>query len=105
MVRQRHGLHYHLGFWIVDDMHEGNHMDAFRDVSPTGEARDLFELDRQNFTLAAAFTLARMALSLFQSFAPFTNRLAAEQALLAKVCNIDRHPLFAETLLSPLSAA
>ena len=102
LTKQRHSLHYHLGFWVMNDMHESVHSEAFGNVSFTGEARELFDSNDDNFSLAAAFTLSRMALSLFQSFGSVTNRLASEQALLSGVCHQDRHPLFSEALLSPL---
>ena len=86
----------------MNDMHESVHSETFRDVNATGEARELFDSDGDNFSLATAFTLSRMALSLFQSFATVTNRLASEQALLSGVSGPERHPLFSEALLSPL---
>jgi len=103
LTKQRHSLHYQLGFWVMNDMHVNIYSESFRDVGATGEARELFDSKGENFSLAAAFKLFRMALSLFQSFAAVTNRLASEQALLRGVCNSDRHPLFSDTLLSPLN--
>lgn len=104
-TRQRHGLHYELAYWVMQDMHSFVFAEEFRDVQPSGSGRDLFSLEEDNFTLVLGFTLTRMALDLFHNLARSTNRLIAERDLLDKVVITERHPLFADSLRNSAAAA
>ena len=39
-TKQRHGLHYHLGYWVEADIHEFTFPLALKKVAPTGEGRN-----------------------------------------------------------------
>ena len=98
LSRQRHGLHYQVDYWIMPDMHEFIHSDAFRDVSPDASGRALFSPDRNNYTFTIAFTLTRLALMMFKDLCKLTNRLSGEQELFIRTLSSERHPVFSHSL-------
>ena len=105
ITRQRHGLHYQLQYWVLDDLHNFVYSEPFQNVDPTGTGRELFDREKPNFSLAAGAVLTRMALALFKDVCTLTNRLAGEREMVAAAFSTERHPLFAETLRQEFGSA
>lgn len=105
ITRQRHGLHYQLQYWVLDDLHNFVYSEPFQNVDPTGTGRELFDREKPNFSLAAGAVLTRMALALFKDVRTLTNRLAGEREMVAAAFSTERHPLFAETLRQEFGSA
>jgi hypothetical protein len=91
LTRQRHGLHYHLHYWPLNDLHE------FNNVEPTGIGRELFDSEKVNYSLAIGSALTRMAVLLFNDLCPLTKRLDIEQKKVVDSFSFERHPLFFES--------
>ncbi|NJK91884.1 MAG: hypothetical protein HC904_08695 [Blastochloris sp.] len=98
LTRQRHGLHYNLKFWVMDDMHQLNYDESFRKVDSTGQGLSLFDKDNSNYSYVLAFTLVQMALSMMVDLSQETNRLKDEMALILTTFSSDRHPLHTDFL-------
>lgn len=99
LTKQRHGLHYQLHYWVLDDLHDFVHSSDFRNVAPTGTNRDLFDTEKLNFSLTVSTAMTRMALLLFKDICGHTNRLVEERSRMLNAFSIERHPLFSDTLL------
>ena len=98
ITKQRHGLHYHLTYWVVDDLHQFVYTDEFKKVKPQGAGRTLIEPEQSNYSLALGTMMTRMALKLFHDTSRLTNRLANERAAIAAGIGPNRHPVFSELL-------
>ena len=96
LTRQRHGLHYHLDYWILEDLHDFIYSDIFNNVDPSGTGRELYNSDSDNFSLIAGYTMTKMALLLFKDLCPLTNRLAVEKETVMRSISFERHPLFSD---------
>jgi hypothetical protein len=101
-TRQRHGLHYQLNYWVLDDLHDLLYSQDFSNVAPSGVRRELFDKKNQNFSLTIGVVLTRMALSLLCDLSKLTNRLDTQLATISKTFSKDRHPLFSASLSSLL---
>jgi len=98
ITKQRHRLHYKLTYWVTDDLHTFLYPDSFRDVTPSGEGRNLFDAVKDNFSLTLAFSVTRLALMLFSDLSRMTNRLTDERDIMDRCLSPERHPLFVDTL-------
>ncbi len=98
ITRQRHGLHYQVGYWVTDDLHQFIHPEDFPDVLPTGTGRDLFDNTRRNFSFILASIINGLAIRLFEDLGQVTTRLSDERTVVYNGFSIERHPLFADQL-------
>jgi hypothetical protein len=96
LTKQRHGLHYQLDYWILDDLHDFVYSDEFRKVDSSGTGRELFDSAKDNYSLIIGFSLARMALLLFNDLCSNSKKFQNEQKKIVEGFSYERHPLFFE---------